>query len=868
MRKFPALVASVLLTSLLVGTQASAPAIASSQPVRSTIQGVITDADTGDPVPGACISLYRYATVPGFNRSHRLARACADSSGAYQFADVPVNVAQLAYLEAEGYGSQWYPANGDPVYALNFKAALIPVTTINIALHRATAGLALHVARQDGSPAPYVSVQLQVPGRTGYASILRTDVNGDAVRTDLPAGQYKIQVAGAGYVAQWYPGKSTVDAGELVTLTAGATLSMNEQFIAVDPMPALPATVTATGTVRKADGTPIAGATVAVLSVNSTQRFGSATTDVDGRYAVNTGNNPTGMISVSAPGFATAWNTDDPLPLGSSLLSVAHDVVLRPGSGIIRGRLTDSVPGPIPIPTSVTLTSVDNTWTYRIPDVGYDGTFEVPNVPAGDYTVLIQASGRINQWVPAATTVSGAVPVTVADGQVTTVDATLLPPGRVKVLVLDDATGLPVAGMTVQIFSSAYGWQSAVTDAQGNVELGEFWRSDTVSVYVRTGQDYFAPTVLTNTVGPGASLSVTVRLRPGAVLSVPVTGFDPSYNICMDLLSGGPNVTDTTFCELPKDGRVTVGPIEAGTYQAFLRPAAGAGEQWLADSGGSGEQRKASVLRLTAGAMLTAPVQHLGPAGSIAGKVSNTANDAAAGGCVAVSPTSYSCVETDGSYRIDGLGPYAWPLVFHGQVNNPTVWSGNATSRLDAQLIPVVPGQTATYNFVLPKIGWFDVKAPFITAFWQILAFDAQTGDYAGSYNDYSVGTGPVLLRYDVYNGTGWTSCWIWHQKAPGKIASGVFYPGTQTRPAQVTVAPGVNCRPEQPPLVLTNGANQQLNRMLSGVGSSQQRHVNVTTSMAKPAMAAPETVPAQTFNELVRNSFDAALQLAIGALP
>jgi Carboxypeptidase regulatory-like domain len=206
MRTFPALVASVLLTSLLVGTQASAPAIASSQPVRAVIQGVITDADTGAPVPGACISLYRLATVPGFNRSHRLARACTDSSGAYQFADVPVTVSHLAYLEAAGYGGQWYPANGDPVYALNFKAALIPLTTINIALHRATAGLAVHLTRQDGSPAAYASVQLQVPGRTGYASILRTDVNGDAARTDLPAGQYKVQVAGAGYAAQWYRG--------------------------------------------------------------------------------------------------------------------------------------------------------------------------------------------------------------------------------------------------------------------------------------------------------------------------------------------------------------------------------------------------------------------------------------------------------------------------------------------------------------------------------------------------------------------------------------------------------------------------------------------------------------------------------------
>jgi hypothetical protein len=88
------------------------------------------------------------------------------------------------------------------------------------------------------------------------------------------------------------------------------------------------------------------------------------------------------------------------------------------------------------------------------------------------------------------------------------------------------------------------------------------------------------------------------------------------------------------------------------------------------------------------------------------------------------------------------------------------------------------------------------------------------------------------------------------------------------TQASAPAIASSRNCLPEQPPLVLTNGANQQLGRMLSGVGGNQPHHVTVTGVSAQTAIAVPATVPAQTFNELVRNSFDAALQLAVGALP
>jgi hypothetical protein len=322
---------------------------------------------------------------------------------------------------------------------------------------------------------------------------------------------------------------------------------------------------------------------------------------------------------------------------------------------------------------------------------------------------------------------------------------------------------------------------------------------------------------------------------------------------------------------------VALGPFEAGTYQAFLKPSAMAGAQWLADAGGSGEQRTATVLRLTAGQALTAPAQHFGPVGSIGGTITNSANNATASGCVSIPPSVLDvyCITPGGGYRITGLGPYAWPVHFTGYSASPTVWAGNAMSRLDAQLITVPPGQMATYDFVLPQIGSFAVSGPSASTYWRLDAFDAQTGDYAGSVNDYSIGRGPVLLRFNVYSGDGSTvsSCWLWHPQVPGRIASGVFYPGTAGQPAPLKITPGRNCRPEQPPLVLTNGANQMRGQMVSMAGPSQPHgngpSLSKTASFPTPAPAAVTSqVPAQTFNELVHNSFDAALQLAVGVLP
>jgi Carboxypeptidase regulatory-like domain len=861
-----------ILASLLVSgpLTTGAPALASlDSPTRTTVQGVFTDFSTGTPLAGACISLYRYNLPNGSTRNHRLARACSDANGAYSLPDIPVGYQHFAYLEAPGYGEQWSGGYADIALNSIFTVSVAPIQTRNISLKRMTAGLSMHVSRQDDSPAPYATVQVVNSAGTAVAN-MRTDASGDASRTGLPAGDYKIRVSGAGYAVQYYPGKSTLDGGKAVTLTAGSTVSLSEQFLPVDPMPSLPPPSTMHGTVRALDGTPIAGATVTAKAVNWEVDYGSTSTGADGTYTMDVwGGN--GRITVSAPGYATVWNVHDPLPLGSVALAGLHDFVLRPGSGTIRGTLSDSVPGPIPANTSLTATAADG-WAYSVPYVGYDGTFEIPNVPAGTYALTIAPPGRQTQQIPN---------VVVRDGEMTTADAQLLDPGRIRVRVVDDVTGQPIAGATV----TATGSQSRVkmTDADGYAVLSDYGTSDSVQVSATHKPYHFDPQPQTVHPAPGTVTDVTLRMTPGAMLTVPVRNVDPAYSICIYLFHPNPSGRWELECEMPTNGVVTYGPLPADTYRAFLQPTNSkvTGAQWVSDSGGSGEERSATLLRLSAGSTTAAPEQHLGPAGSITGRAIDPKTHEIVQGCVQIVASSGAFVApgsctNGGNYRIDGLGPYAWPLFFEAENFHGSTWSGGATSRLNAKLLPVTGGQTAYYDFAPGSPAYFDVQGPADAQALSVsvYAYDAQTGDRAGSQwasSSYSnIGPGPklLLIGYTDLGGTRRT-CWM---NRPARLRSeqpnGIYYGGSWEHQTPITVVPGKTCLNTMPPIVRITPAPGNMKPLFPGQPPAPRQAVSVTGRSGvagSPSVAATEP---ETFNELVQNSFDSALQLAIGALP
>jgi hypothetical protein len=159
------------------------------------------------------------------------------------------------------------------------------------------------------------------------------------------------------------------------------------------------------------------------------------------------------------------------------------------------------------------------------------------------------------------------------------------------------------------------------------------------------------------------------------------------------------------FCPVRSDpnGAVSVPVPGPGTYNLFALPDSGSryGAQWVGRDGGTGTQKQARRITVTAGETKRVVV---GPLGN--GTV----------GIVGPDPDGrrdprYSPLATDGLFTIDWLGPYSWPLVFQAD-GYAYQWSGGVGNRLLAELVPAAVEPTSTYWYPLLRGAWVTVVIP------------------------------------------------------------------------------------------------------------------------------------------------------------
>ncbi|MDG4771149.1 hypothetical protein [Solwaraspora sp. WMMD792] len=176
-------------------------------------------------------------------------------------------------------------------------------------------------------------------------------------------------------------------------------------------------------------------------------------------------------------------------------------------------------------------------------------------------------------------------------------------------------------------------------------------------------------------------------------------------------------------------GRVRVQVSVPGSYNLFARAPGytGYGSQWVGPSGGTGTQQSARQITVSVpGETKTAPTIFIDRSVSIRGKLPAPDPVPPPGqrGTVGISapepeyrlPPISSPIYYDGSFNINWLGPYEWPLLFRipGQADQ---WSGGGGNRLRADLIQAaVPGGSpidftvkrgvsAIVNFTDPPTG-------------------------------------------------------------------------------------------------------------------------------------------------------------------
>jgi hypothetical protein len=631
--------------------------------------------------------------------------------------------------------------------------------------------------------------------------------------------------------------------GAVAVLAALIASLVPAPAVAADPV-GLTGVVTAEGS-----GAPIAGACLTLFSSPTTEA-GAFCTGADGRYLI-TGvpSDQSYKIRITAPGYRERWHWNAPDYLNATAqwiptsALVTYDYMLGVGAGVIKGQVIDE--NGAPIETTVTVRSVDQSWeaiAYTW-DSGTVGAYTLGNIPPGDYKVSISDNVRGYQWAHQKETWDTADVITVAAGAEVVVNEQWLPLGKVEVTVLDKETGAPVEKPCIYINSTPNGISTC--GSQGKILVGDVPPGDwtyTVSGspthFELEGEHYVQ-------VERSKTAQISAALQRGAALLTNVvdaaTG-EPLGSICFYpvlVYADGTQDRSTATCTTP-DGKLALGPFGGSpkfqlyAFQSrnpYIPPPKLYGSQWVTANGGTGDQRKATMITIPAKQTVSIPTVRMDPPGSITGVVKDAAGNPVR---ACTYPWAFSagingtpsgqCTDSQGKYTIKDLGPYGWPVKFVATGFGNT-WSGNVADRYAATLVQVIAGGTATMNATMPAEGKLTgtLRGPNgVGGPGWLFVYNARTGDFLAAVYSTDYQTGTYLIRnlntQAVYIkfGTDTKSCWYGPALGPTRKPIAAAVSVTAGAVTTLSLDTQVNCaasplvrsplvarRPASPPMSL-----------------------------------------------------------------
>lgn len=784
--------------ALLAGIVTAPPAAAADTAILS---GTVTALGTGTPVAGAVVTLRDPAL------SAEWARVYTGADGRYQVDGMPDGVRVKIQVQAPGFVEQWSRDKPDMRNADEITMNTEQSPT-DFAL-RAEAGSVEGVVRdQLGRGAANAQVTLKLAGGS-WSAIGESELDGRYHFARIPPGVYDVTIARTDFTSRTFTD---------IEIRAGQTTVSDFAFTTriADPPP----TGRISGLITDGPGGPtIPGASVLLFSGPFTV-MGRTTADANGFYAFEQIPYNRGVrIRAGAPGFADVWARDAPDFANARPYTLPSDtytsgsISLRRGSGTIRGRITD--PAGAGVRARVTFNRVDPSRIWRL-FTRIDGTYEQPNLPPGGYRVSVAAPDLGIQWARGKEQQADADFITVTDQVTTELDEPFRPRGILEVVAVDAASGATVSTNCVSVGAAWYG-KSQCTATDGVYRFSDV-PPGSVSVRVRPDGSHLG-TWADTAVHSAQTTRITLRLRPAGMITTTVRraadGSIPrtcAYLVPVGLARPWPVDNGSSFtagCNTDSQGNtvetLTIGPVATEPMQIFIsgNRDKGYGAQWLGATGGTGDRRLAAVITPRQGETIAAPEIRLDPAGSISGVVRDRATGTPLVGAhvrpfgivtglqmeCSSAPHYTACTGQDGSYRLDGLGPYSWPVEF-AAAGHANQWSGGATDRFKATLVPVKPGSTTPLDASLgveAKLTNFD-RGSNPAQYWSVVAYHATTGDMVNSagYTSPTIGglsAGPIVLRYTPYDAP--ESCW--YASASGTADQ----PRRPTVPGVVTVSTG-----------------------------------------------------------------------------
>jgi hypothetical protein len=363
-------------------------------PVRTSISGTITDAWTGAPVEGVCITLVSVDPTAGGGWSG----GCSDPSGKYVANDVTPGDYQVQFIDSQGrYAAEYYDNASDRASAkiitvssggqvTGIDAALTPAAVITGRAVDAT------TRKPIASVCPYAYA-----GRSGPQIEVQ---HGECSQDDglwrvsgLPAGATTVYLRPlVDYLPTWAYSSSTQAKAAVFTLQAGTTTRLRDVKLSLGG--------TLTGVVTDArTGTPVSGAWVTTDPFNPRDDpfylIHVAQTDATGHYTIKqlAGDyTPLTFDQQGVYGFEWSGNADSqatatPITVRAGR-TTTYNVALDPAA-ILTGQIigaSGAVSSSTGLVDVFTATGDQVGWTS---DVRPDGTFTVTGLPGGDVAVRL-----------------------------------------------------------------------------------------------------------------------------------------------------------------------------------------------------------------------------------------------------------------------------------------------------------------------------------------------------------------------------------------------------------------------------------------------------------------------------------------------
>lgn len=574
-----------------------------------------------------------------------------------------------------------------------------------------------------------------------------TDRTGSYSITGLAAGSYKIIFRTYGntdYQSQWYNNKPDKLTATTVTVTdSSTTTGINASLQRGGKI---------TGTVSdNVSGSGISGIDVNALDTISGTWINSGYTDSSGTYSISGLTTGSYQLRFSGADYVAQWyggkidQTDATIVTVNAPNTTAGINMTMVKGGIITGIVTDSTTGAGVQNADVTVyDSVTGSW------VGYDntddtGTYRIPNLASGNYTIRVSKNGFIQQWYGGAAEQTDASAITVTAPETTTdINVELAMGGGISGKVSDSSTGAAVAGVHLYIIDHSTGnWMgSAQTDSDGTYAItglssGSYrlriepaYDSEYLGVWYG-GNDSGICSVTVTVTPPDITTGINVQLERGGRISGKVTDGATGIGIAGVTVSMANNSSQVVMPVLPaatptplhvsmanNSNQAVMPPqnIETDPSGAYTISGLTPGEYSLSFSApGYVSTTLPSAAKITAAGTLTGIDATLTKGGGISGRVTDSRTGAGIPKIwVSAIPEQpgYSggnvITDNNGNYIITGLasGKYAFNFSDMSENGYGNSWyTGHYLQPLNYQVSVSAPEITTGINMSLAKMG-------------------------------------------------------------------------------------------------------------------------------------------------------------------